>query len=163
MGAVDWDSLLWQGQPPYSKGSSAAWPPGSPGSGGWDRQGGWTSHTFGSEFWREFSGSVHVLCLSEVKYAMMAQSVVGVPGAIPLLCNLSTTVNLGMDTDEVAEVRPLSPLTHSIGACSACASLAELSQHVVQHNLGMFSQCLGICSASTVFSSFRQVAARYHA
>lgn len=108
MGVVDRDSPLWQGQPPYSKhGSSAAWPPGSPSNDGWDSQGGGMGQISGSDFWREFSGSVHVLCLSEIKFAMMAQSVVGVPGVMTLLCNLSTTVNLGTDTDEVAQVCPV--------------------------------------------------------
>jgi hypothetical protein len=49
-------------------------------------------------FWEEFSGSIHLLCLAEIKYAMMAQSVVGVPGVMTLLCNLSTTVDFARDT-----------------------------------------------------------------
>jgi hypothetical protein len=51
----------------------------------------------GTAFWEEFSGSIHLLCLSEIKYAMMAQSVVGVPGVMTLLCNLSTTVDFGLE------------------------------------------------------------------
>lgn len=56
-------------------------------------------------FWEAFAARVHVLCLSEVKCALVAQGVVGVPGVMSLLCNLSTTVNLKLDTDEAAQVR----------------------------------------------------------
>jgi hypothetical protein len=139
-GAVDRDSLLWQGQPPYSKGSSsAAWPPDSPSS--WDSQGGWTSHIVGSKFWQEFSGSIHVLCLSEIKYAMMAQSVVGVPGAMTLLCNLSTTVNLGMDTDELAEVRLL-----SLGGLRRCLQRLHVHSSFTNSTFPcMVLQCVAVC------------------
>jgi len=59
----------------------------------------------GCAFWQEFSASIHVMCLAEIKYAMMAQSVVGVPGVMTLLCNLSTTVDFGLDTvEQVGEI-----------------------------------------------------------
>lgn len=51
-------------------------------------------------FWEAFGSSIHVLCLSEAKHALMAQSLVGVPGAMTLLCNLSTTVDFGLDTSQ---------------------------------------------------------------
>lgn len=54
-------------------------------------------------FWREFSASIHVLDLSDFKYAMMAASIVGVPGVMSLLCNLSVTV--GLDEDTLKTVR----------------------------------------------------------
>lgn len=68
---------------------------------------GWLRRTTGCHFWQEFSNCVYVMCLSEIKYALMAQSVVGVPGVMTLLCNLSTTVNLETDAGEVEKVRAL--------------------------------------------------------
>jgi len=58
----------------------------------------------GCAFWQEFSAGLHVMCLAEIKYDMMAQSVVGVPGVMTLLCNLSTTVDFGLDTKEVCQL-----------------------------------------------------------
>jgi hypothetical protein len=55
-------------------------------------------------FWQAFGSSIHILCLSEVKHALMAQSLVGVPGAMTLLCNLSTTVDFGLDAAQVEHV-----------------------------------------------------------
>lgn len=55
-------------------------------------------------FWQTFSSNINVLCLSEAKHALMAHSLVGVPGAITLLCNLSTTVDFGLDTAQVEHV-----------------------------------------------------------
>lgn len=52
----------------------------------------------GCMFWQEYSASIHVLVLADFKYAMMAQSLVGVPGVMTMLCNLSTTVDFGLDT-----------------------------------------------------------------
>lgn len=57
-----------------------------------------TSVSNSTMFWRMFGSSIHVLCLAEIKHAMMSHSVVGVPGTMTLLCNLSTTVDLGPDT-----------------------------------------------------------------
>jgi hypothetical protein len=72
--------------------------------------------TTGTAFWQEYSGSIHVLCLSEVKYAMMAQSVVGVPGAITLLCNLSTTVDFGISNSQQMQALPAWLRDYMVGA-----------------------------------------------
>ena len=55
-------------------------------------------------FWHAFGSSIHILCLSEAKHALMAQSLVGVPGTMTLVCNLSTTVDFGFDTSQVEHV-----------------------------------------------------------
>jgi hypothetical protein len=82
----------------------------------------------GCSFWRDFSARIHVLCLSEMKYAMMAHNIVGVPGGMTLLCNLSTTVDFGLDALGAKEVRVCAQLVgrvelagSSFGEGGACA------------------------------------------
>jgi hypothetical protein len=70
----------------------------------------------GTEFWEEFSGSIHLLCLAEIKYAMMAQSVVGVPGVMTLLCNLSTTVDFGLEMMQETSYLPSWMRDYMVGA-----------------------------------------------
>jgi hypothetical protein len=72
-------------------------------------------YSTGTVFWQDFSASIHVLCLSEIKYAMMAQSIVGVPGAMTLLCNLSTTVDFSTGQD--MEALPPWLREYMAGAC----------------------------------------------
>jgi len=51
----------------------------------------------GGHFWKRFGESIHVLCLGELKHALMAHSVVGAPGAITLLSNLVTSADFGTE------------------------------------------------------------------
>jgi hypothetical protein len=100
-GDIHRDKGFWQIPVADSKGSWAAgsldgWLPGAQQQ---DRD------TTGTGFWQAFGARVNVLCLSEVKCALVAQGVVGVPGVMSLLCNLSTTVNLTVETDEAEQVR----------------------------------------------------------
>jgi hypothetical protein len=89
----------------------------------------------GCKFWLQFSGSIHVLCLSEVKYAMMAQSVVGVPGAMTLLCNLSTTVDFGLDTTQELEGLPAWLRDYMVGASQEIYKLAAFPSTLVGRSM----------------------------
>ena len=89
----------------------------------------------GCKFWLQFSGSIHVLCLSEVKYAMMAQSVVGVPGAMTLLCNLSTTVDFGLDTTQKLEALPPWLRDYMVGASQEIYQLVAFPSTLVGRSM----------------------------
>lgn len=86
------DKGFWQAPVAHSKGSWAARSLDGLPSGA-------LQDTSSKGVWQAFAARVHVLCLSEVKCALVAQGVVGVPGVMSLLCNLSATVNLRPDTD----------------------------------------------------------------
>lgn len=120
--AVGGDNFLWQVQPSNGMngkdGTYTAAAADSLDRSSFAGQLGWLRRTTGCHFWQEFSACVYVMCLSEIKYALMAQSVVGVPGVMTLLCNLSTTVNLGTDTEEIEK------------ASTATAHTATASQFV---------------------------------
>eukprot|EP00775_Hariotina_reticulata_P006540 gene6540-6766_t len=57
-----------------------------------------TTVSMGCHFWKRFGESIHVLCLAELKHALMAHSVVGVPGVITLLSNLVTSADFGTES-----------------------------------------------------------------
>lgn len=108
--------------------------------------------TTGTAFWQEFSGSIHVLCLSEIKYAMMAQSAVGVPGAITLLCNLSTTVDFGVSSAEEMEALPPWLRDYMVGASQEvyqlCAFPGTLVGRTVKEAAGfVFDSCHAVLLA----------------
>jgi hypothetical protein len=106
-------------------------------------------------FWEDFSDSIHLLCLSEIKYAMMAQSVVGVPGVMTLLCNLSTTINFGPDTLQ-AEHPEVSIVWLPSGveeACLHCTASQNKQTYMVRDGLpGCIGQCHAMAASPTVSS-----------
>jgi hypothetical protein len=108
--------------------------------------------TTGTAFWQEYSGSIHVLCLSEIKYAMMAQSVVGVPGAMTLLCNLSTTVDFGISNTEEMKALPAWLRDYMVGASQEVYQLrafpGTLVGRTVQEAAGfVFDSCHAVLLA----------------
>jgi hypothetical protein len=54
----------------------------------------------GAPFWRRFAARMHVLCLGELRHALMAHSCVGVPGVISLLSNLCVTSDFEVENLE---------------------------------------------------------------
>jgi hypothetical protein len=59
----------------------------------------------GAPFWRRFSVAMHVLCLGELRHALMAHSCLGVPGIITLLSNLSVTSDFEVENLEKVRCR----------------------------------------------------------
>jgi hypothetical protein len=59
----------------------------------------------GAPFWRRFAARMHVLCLGELRHALMAHSCVGVPGVITLLSNLCVTSDFEVETLEKVRCR----------------------------------------------------------
>jgi hypothetical protein len=89
-------------------------------------------------FWQAFGSSIHILCLSEVKHALMAQSLVGVPGAMTLLCNLSTTIDFWLNTTQVEHV----------SVSSLLCSMQQASCGQVCSNIGWSKVCGPTCGLS---------------
>lgn len=58
----------------------------------------------GAIFWHHYGRSMRVMCLSDVKHAMMAHTLLGVPGVMTLLSNLSSTADYG--PDDLGKVNP---------------------------------------------------------
>jgi hypothetical protein len=59
----------------------------------------------GAPFWRRFAARMHVLCLGELRHALMAHSCVGVPGVISLLSNLCVTSDFEVENLEKVRCR----------------------------------------------------------
>eukprot|EP00878_Enallax_costatus_P004556 GHUV01004797.1.p1 GENE.GHUV01004797.1~~GHUV01004797.1.p1 ORF type:complete len:827 (+),score=239.90 GHUV01004797.1:555-3035(+) len=52
----------------------------------------------GAAYWRKYGHAMRVMCLSDLKHAMMAHTLLGVPGLMTLLTNLSTTADFGVES-----------------------------------------------------------------
>lgn len=82
------------------------------GIGGRDRsrssgvQGGVFDCATGATYWRKYGHSLRVMCLSDLKHAMMAHTLLGVPGVMTLLSNLSTTADFGSDSQSQVSMNP---------------------------------------------------------
>jgi hypothetical protein len=63
----------------------------------------------GAPFWRRFAAQMHVLCLGELRHALMAHSCVGVPGIISLLSNLCVTSDFEVENLEKVRCRVQTP------------------------------------------------------
>jgi hypothetical protein len=64
----------------------------------------------GAPFWRRFAARMHVLCLGELRHALMAHSCVGVPGVISLLSNLCVTSDFEVENLEKVRCRVRIPV-----------------------------------------------------
>jgi hypothetical protein len=58
----------------------------------------------GSSFWEKFAGSLQVLCVEEVKQALLGHSCMVAPGAITLLNNLLVSADVDEVKLEVSEM-----------------------------------------------------------
>eukprot|EP00879_Flechtneria_rotunda_P021712 GHRR01022893.1.p1 GENE.GHRR01022893.1~~GHRR01022893.1.p1 ORF type:complete len:313 (+),score=70.59 GHRR01022893.1:135-941(+) len=57
----------------------------------------------GCLFWKRFGQNLHVICLGEIKHALMAHTLVGCPGVLALISNLCGTAGFSESLSQVGD------------------------------------------------------------
>lgn len=71
----------------------------------------------GAKFWRNFRGKLTIMCVSELKAAMLGGSCMACPGLIPLLCNLTVSV----DAEDIVPAEVSGHIEQGQGVCARAA------------------------------------------